>query len=282
MPNERRCAQLAAWGSAWLAGSVAFDDVLDAVTGSGRHVGGPGFGPGPNPVGTALAEWKRAGTSVLVLALPVPGDIRGLAGPVEFRTAALTAGEAVFGRDFGLTVLPGRDTPSSAGRELIWHRAEVGELPPDPVSMADAEHDLAESIRDTASLFARRGITSWLSDIAPALSDARRAGERLHLPASHPPRGVRLIAQAERLSAVLTVVDSDDTGQLTARAVAEREQALAPLRLAVRRALLAGYNAAAEDLSRPVSPGGPVPGSSRPGSAVRTPPADRGGPAAGR
>jgi hypothetical protein len=282
VPNERRCAQLAAWGSAWLAGAVAFDDVLDAVTGSGRHVGGPGFGPGPNPVGTALAEWKRAGTPVLTLALPVPGDVRGLAGPAGFRTAALAAGEAVFGRDFGLTVLPGRDTPSSAGRELIWHRAEVGELPPDPVSLADAEHDLTSSIRDTASLFAQRGVTSWLSDIAPALSDARRAGERLHLPASHPPRGVRLIAQAERLSAVLTVVDSDDTGQLTARAVADRDEALAPLRLAVRRALLAGYNAAAEDLSRPVSPAGPAPGSSQPDSAARTPPAGRGGPAAGR
>jgi hypothetical protein len=225
---------------------VAFDDVLDAVTGSGRHVGGPGFGPGPNPVGAVLTEWKRAGTSVLRLALPVPGDVRGLAGPSAFRADALTAGEAVYGRDCGLTVLSGRETPSSAGRELIWHRAEVSELPPDPISIADAEHDLTESIRETASLFARRGVTSWLTDIAPALSDARRAGERLHLPASHPPRAVRLIAQAERLSAVLTVVDSDGTAQLTAADVGERDQALAPLRLAVRRALLAGYNAAAE------------------------------------
>jgi hypothetical protein len=244
--NERRCAQLAAWGSAWLAGAAAFDDVLDAVTGTGRHVGGPGFGPGPNPVGAALAGWKQAGSSVLRLVLPVPGDVRGLAGPPSFRTAALTACQAVYGRDFGLTVLPGRDTPSSAGRELIWHRADYSELPPDPVSMADAEHDLTESIRETASLFARRGVTSWLTDIAPALSDARRAGERLHLPPSHPPRAVRLIAQAERLTAVFTVVDSDGTGQLTAAAVADRDQALAPLRLAVRRALLAGYNAAAE------------------------------------
>jgi len=246
VPNERRCAQLAAWGSAWLAGAAAFDDVLDAVTGTGRHVGGPGFGPGPNPVGAALASWKQAGSSVLRLVLPVPGDVRGLAGPAPFRTAALTAGQAVYGRDFGLTVLSGRDTPSSAGRELIWHRAEYSELPPDPVSMADAEHDLTESIRETASLFASRGVTSWLTDIAPALSDARRAGERLHLPPSHPPRAVRLIAQAERLTAVFTVVDSDDTGQLTAAAVADRDRALAPLRLAVRRALLAGYNAAAE------------------------------------
>ncbi len=220
--------------------------MLDAVTGAGRQVGGSGFGPGAHPVGAALTDWKRAGASVLRLALPVPGDVRGLAGPPPFRNAALTAGEAVFGRDFGLTLLPGRQTPSSAGQELIWHRAEVTELPPDPVSMADAEHDLTEAIRETASLFARRGVTSWLTDIAPALSNARRAGERLHLPASHPPRAVRLIAQAQRLTAVFSVVDSDGTGQLTAAAVAERDHALAPLRLAVRRALLAGYNAAAE------------------------------------
>jgi hypothetical protein len=223
--DHRRCARLAAWGSAWLAGTVRFDQVLDAVAGSGRQVGGPGFDrAGVHPVGAALTDWKRAGTAALRLALPVPGDVRGLAGPAELRTAALQAGQAVYGNEFGITVLAGPSTPSSAG----------------------PEHQLAEAIRDTASDFARRGATSWLSDIAPELSDARRAGERLHLPASHPPRAVRLIAQAERLTAVFAVVDRDDTGPLTATEVGERSQALAPLRLAVRRALLAGYNAPVE------------------------------------
>lgn len=247
MSDHRRCAQLAAWGSAWLAGTAAFDQVLDAVAGRHRHLAGPGFPPAAlHPVGAALTDWKQAGSVALRLALPVPGDVRGLAGSAEFRAAALAAGQAVYGAGAGVTVLAGPDTPSSAGRELVWHRDNVDELPPDPISLADAEHDLAETIRQTATDFASRGITSWLSDIAPALSSARRAGERLHLPASHPPRGVRLIAQAERLTAVLVVVDSDDTGQLTAAAHAERAALLAPLRLAVRRALLAGYNAPVE------------------------------------
>lgn len=247
MSDHRRCARLAAWGSAWLGGTEAFDDVLDAVAGPGRDIGGPGFETGrAHPVGAALTEWKRAATPALRLALPVPGDVRGLAGPTEFRTAALTAGQAVYGREFGVTPVPGPDTPSSAGREIVWHRAQVSELLPEDVSMADAEHELTEAIRETASCFAQRGITTWLSDIAPALSDARRAGERLHLPASHPPRAVRLIAQAERLTAMLRVIDADGTAQLTAAAFTERAEALAPLRRAVRRALLAGYNAAAE------------------------------------
>ena len=245
--SVRRCAQLAAWGTAWLAGSAAFDEVLDAVTTSARDTAGSGFeSTALHPVGSALTDWRRSGTSCLRLVLPVAGDVRGLAGEPAFRTAALTAGDAVYGNEFGLTVAEGRPTPSSAGQQVLWHRAEFADRPADHISLADAEHDLAEAIRDTASLFARRGAASWLSDIAPALSDARRAGERLHLPASHPPRGVRLVAQAERLAAVLTVVDADDTGELTATAMQERAIALAPLRIAVRRGLLAGYNAAAE------------------------------------
>jgi len=49
---------------------------------------------------------------------------------------------------------------------------------------------------------------------------------------------------------VFAVVDADDTGPLTAAAISQRSQALAPLRLAVRRALLAGYNAPIEVAAR--------------------------------
>jgi len=241
---------LASWGSAWLAGSSSFDDVLDAVAGGGRDRAGWGFDSlDLNPVGTALADWRRSGAEVLRLVLPIAGDVRGLAGSTPFCHQAVESGEAVLGTGYGVTVAVGPPVPTSAGPEIVWHRSEVTEIPADPISMADAEHDLAEAIRETASIFARRGAASWLSDVAPALSDARRAGERLNLPASHPPRGVRLAAQAERLAAVLTVVDADEAGELTAGALAERRIALAPLRIAVRRALLAGYNAHAEVLA---------------------------------
>jgi hypothetical protein len=213
-----------------------------------RHSAGAGFGPATvHPVSESLTAWKRCGAQVLRLALPVPGDVRGLSGPAAFRDVALTAGEAVYGTGFGVTAVMGRPTPSSAGPELIWHRGEVGTERPDPLSIPDAEHDLTEAIRETASELARRGSVSWESGVTPALSDARRAGERLYLPPAHPPRAVRLIAQAERLSAVLAVVDRDDTGELTVAGMRQRAETLSPLRLAVRRALLAGYNAALSD-----------------------------------
>ncbi|UQX90220.1 hypothetical protein M6D93_09520 [Jatrophihabitans telluris] len=245
---QRRCAQLAAWGTAWLQGRESFDSVLDAATGHGRPLPGPGFDATlvTNPVGAALFDLRAAGARSLRLVLPVAGDVRGLAGDPAFRDAALGAGEATFGGEIGLTCVAGPQTPSSAGPELRWWRTRALPANPDYLSVPDAEHDLTEAIRETASALADRGRTSWLADVAPALSNARRAGEKLNLPASHPPRAVRVIAQAERLSAVLTLVDSDDTGTVTAADVADRAAILKPLRMAVRRALLAGYNAGAE------------------------------------
>lgn len=245
--SHRYCAQLAAWGTAWLQGEVSFDDVLDAVGAGRRSLAASGFAEGElHPLGSALTDWRRSGASYLRLALPVPGDVRGLAGSTDFRKLALDNGEAVFGPGFGLTCALTPRTASSAHRALLWHRGDAAEQRPDFAPLADAEHDLTEAIRETASLLARRDAPSWLSDIAPALSDARRAGERLELPASHPPRAVRVIAQAERLAAVFRLIDRDDTGELTVAGMAERAQALNPLRIAVRRALLAGYNAAVE------------------------------------
>lgn len=245
--SHRHCALLAAWGSAWLQGYESFDVVLDAVSGGRPSVAGPGFPSGQQaPLSLALTDWRRAGAQALRLALPVPGDARGLAGSAEFRTAAMDNGQAVFGPEFGVTCSLSERTSSSAPRTLSWQRGPLAEAPSDYLAVPDAEHELTEAIRITASQLAGRDAPSWLSDVGGALSSARRAGERLNLPASHPPRAVRVIAQAERLFAVLRVVDADATGEVTARGMQERSEVLQPLRTAVRRALLAGYNAPAE------------------------------------
>jgi hypothetical protein len=48
------------------------------------------------------------------------------------------------------------------------------------------------------------------------------------------------------MAAVFDVIDAGQSGEVTAAGMQERDEALAPLRTAVRRALVAGYNAAAE------------------------------------
>ena len=108
---------LSVWANAWLAGSAAPDDVLDALSlWAPKHLvaaydsvtaGHTGL-PWPDldeasavmllqtlrttAVGPAPAARRTAPISVV---LPVPGDVRGLAAGTQFEYDALAAGEAV-------------------------------------------------------------------------------------------------------------------------------------------------------------------------------------------
>jgi len=107
-------ATLSVWANAWLAGKAAPDDVLDALSCwapshsvtaydavAAGHTGLPW--PDINDAGAvSLLQTLRtaagravAGTPSIRVALPVPGDVRGLAPGTQFERDALAAGEAV-------------------------------------------------------------------------------------------------------------------------------------------------------------------------------------------
>ena len=179
--------------------------------------------------------------------LPVAGDLRGLPGPAAFRSAALDAGEAVCGATLGLVPTVVDYAPSSAPSTVLWQAFAVGPAPVDQTVVAEAEYELSTAIRETAGALPPADLAGWMGDVTDALRDARRAGEKLNLPPGFPPRAVALVAQAERLQAVLDLARRHPTGGAVDRAgIAARDDALRPLAHAVRRARLAGYNALAE------------------------------------
>jgi hypothetical protein len=234
------CGPLAAWAGAWLNGTAAFDDVLTAAsleTPAGS----------PSALGEILIAWRQAQAQVR-LVLPVPGDVRGLSGPAAFRTAALDIGQAVVGvgREISVGALPlfVDHRPSSAPPTLTWQRFEIEQPIADYVSVTDAQYELTEAIRECASTLARLqlGAVGGDSDLPGELGAARRAGERINLPAGFPTPAVSLIAQAERMAAVLALASAASVAAGPADPV-ERTEVLAPLVVAVRRARLAGYNA---------------------------------------
>jgi hypothetical protein len=109
----------------------------------------------------------------------------------------------------------------------------------------EAQRELSEAVRDAASALAAAGVASAIDDVSEALADARRAGERLDLPPGFPAPAVRLVAQAERLQAVLDIAALDPAGGAIDRTgIAARADALRSLATAVRRARVAAYNAA--------------------------------------
>lgn len=243
-----RSGPLAAWAAAFFAGRVSVDQAADAVTreDAPHQVGGlPAFDVELVPLREVLIAWRRAGGGVRAI-LPVAGDVRGLPGPAAFRSAALEHGEAVAGSGLGVVPEVIDYAPSSAPTTVLWQAFEIGELPTDYVSVADAQYELTTAIRDSASALSAADVAGWIDDIADALHDARHAGEQLNLPPGFPVRAVALLAQAERLQAVLDLAFTDPTGGAIDRTgIAARTAALRPLATAVRRARLAGYNAEA-------------------------------------
>jgi hypothetical protein len=246
--SRLRSGVLAAWYSAWEGGCVGPDDVITAVVGADAPHQVTGVDDeASGPLSEGLIALRRTRSPVR-LVLPVAGDVRGLPGPAEFRTAALDAGEAVVGGGLGLVPRVVDYAPSSAPTSVLWQVFHTDTTAPDYISVADAQHELTTEIRESATALSSAGVSGWIEDIQDELSQARRAGERLVLPPGHPPRAVALLAQAERMQAVLDIAARDPHGGAIDRmGIAARASSLRPLATAVRRARLAGYNAVAEN-----------------------------------
>ena len=242
-----RSGVLTAWSSFWLAGEAAFDDVISRVMDGDephRIVGLPGT-EGEVPLGWLLPVLRERAPGGLRLLLPVPGDPRGLPGPGAFSTAALESGEAVIGGGIGLVprVTKHGSASSSQATSVCWVAHAAGEPTPDPLTVAEAEHGLTDATREAASTLAALDVASWRPAAADELARVRRC-HAPDLPPGYDARAVRLLAQADRLGAVLDLAATDSLdGALTGREAAARDAALRPLATAVRRARLAAYNA---------------------------------------
>jgi hypothetical protein len=241
-----RSGVLAAWMSAWFAGDAGPDEVVDAITGDDAAHQVSGLGLDLVALRDVLVTWRRANHPVR-LVLPVPGDLRGMPGPAEFRSAALDAGEAVCSGELALVPEITEYYPSSAPTAVVWHAHLVEPAPPDYLQLGEVGWELAQAIRDTATALRAADVAGSTTDVADALHDVRRAGEHLNLPPGFPPRAVALLAQAERMHAVLELAAADPEGGAVDRfGMSARAAALRPLEVAVRRARLAGYNVRAD------------------------------------
>jgi hypothetical protein len=244
--TARLCGSFAAWCSAWLQGGASFDDALAQAGVPGATVSDHTRAGGLSAVGDVLIAWRRDGAVDVRAGFPVAGDVRGVPGPAPFKSAALEAGSAVFAAGIGLIPERRAGRVTSAQQLITWHAYDCDPPPSDHVQLEEAAYELAETIRESATTLASADVRGWVEDVREELSDARRAGERLNLPAGYPQAAVRLIAQAERMAAVLAVAGADPTGAaIDRRSVAVHVEALRPLATAVRRARVAGYNALA-------------------------------------
>lgn len=229
-----RSAALALWFTGWVEGRVSLDDARDAVVGAdaAHHVTGLGDDPEALPLIVALGRLRGLGAHGAGLALPLPGDPLGLAGPVPFNTAALEAEEAVVlvGVDAGLV-------PHVAGAGVTWvvHEASALRQVPDP---AEADRALRQALLEAANALAELDVARWRPEVADELVSLRATSD-IALPPGVEGRAVRLASLAARCRRIVAMALEDDGAALTAAEADRRRRALTPLDHAARRGLVA-------------------------------------------
>lgn len=170
-------------------------------------------GEGSSPLDEAMLAALARTVEDWILALPRPGRLGPLRGPLSFTRAALDAGAAVIPRTGGAGWIPTRVGPA-----IQWLLVPA-ERPFPPVSSAETEHALADAMRAATGDLDRLGM----------VSGRRPAGDGAALPAAYPSRQRNAAARALRLVEACEAGLADESGLLHVHAAELRAQALRAL-----------------------------------------------------
>lgn len=273
---------LSVWANAWLAGAAAPDDVLDALSQwAPRHsvtaydavaAGSTGLPwPDVDHSGTmSLLQTLRTaagipvGTPAFSVALPVPGDVRGLPAGTQFQRDAVTAGEAIIIAgvpsshavglvpDFEFDDVDDDNAYEDSGEaELSGLGWTVYSMPAAPlvehIDLGEAEFALRSAVRSAADALGAIRAEAGGMDVA----DPRKLVEQVmessgqHRAPDHAPsRALRVLENAAHIDAIVTVSSGLMPIGLQSSSEAQiANEALRPLSAVVRSARLAAVSA---------------------------------------
>ena len=265
---------LSVWTNAWLAGQAAPDDVLDALSDwAPAHsvaaydavaAGRTGL-PWPDMDGTgamSLLQTVRAATGPrtsdglsnspsIALALPVPGDVRGLPAATQFQADALDTGEAVLvraadGTAIGLVpTFECDEEDESLVHTLLW---SVYSLPDFPVSdhmdLGEAEYALRPAVRSAAEALDGLQLVAGGEDPRALGEEVLQASCHHRTPDHAPDRAIRVLNTAAHVDAIITVSSGvAPIGTQSASQAHIADAAIRPLASVVRAARSAAVSA---------------------------------------
>lgn len=211
----------ALWLAANLYGHESFDDTEYALTelGGAQHMAGNPFGIAPvlKLIRNYTAGFRQrfSAQPALAITLAGPGTPVGLPAGTPAALAATNSGGAIIvstddARAYGCLV----PTPLPEGTQWLWF--ELDGYPPAPAYLLPGEADqlLTQATNEAATLIddARRylgvQVTSELSNPRLTVGTLTDYYEAPGLPDSIAPRAAKLIARADRVSAIVETVTS--------------------------------------------------------------------------
>ena len=245
---------LTVWANAWLAGTAAPDDVLDALSQWVPRHSVSAFDPvAAGHAGLVWPQNNDAGIMALLqtlrtaagprpgpepplrIALPVAGDVAGLPAGTQFQTDALSAGEAVIvtgDRGSAIGMVPQFIEDRAHGEMLEWTVYSLpGAPPPEQHDLGEAEYALRSAVRTAADALGAMGTGHRGADVNDPRGQIQQVLEatRQHRPPRDaPPRALRVLENAAHVDAIVTVSSGLTTGD-----------ALQPLTALVRSARIA-------------------------------------------
>ena len=159
-----------------------------------------------------------------LLALPVPGALAPLRGPVGLNTAALAAGEAAVASGGSVALVPQR-----VGQAVQW-RVHAAARPFAPPTLYEAERELSEAVLRAATTLTHLDVASGSR---PRLDDGPA------LAPGYPPRARLAADRAARLLAACDEALSSDGAAITLHEAEVRSRELRVVRSAAGQALCA-------------------------------------------
>ncbi|AFM17247.1 hypothetical protein Mycch_2474 [Mycolicibacterium chubuense NBB4] len=270
---------LSVWANSWLAGVAAPDDVLDALSAwTPRHSVTAYDSVAADRTGLPWPDLDDAGAVSLLqtmrtvarpagpgpaitLALPIPGDVRGLPPGTQFGRDAIAAGEAIVvgPPDAAVGLVPDFEYPDSGEIAddyefepelcaLSWTVYSLDTAPaPEHIDLGEAEYALRDAVRSAADALGTLRAGTSGSEVA----DPRRLVEQVldstrahRIPDHAPSRAVRVLENAAHVDAIITVSSGlIPSGLQSSSEVQIASDALRPLTSVVRSARLAAVEA---------------------------------------
>ncbi len=218
-------AVLATWLEACRLGLAGPDDLAEAVRGDDpRHLVA---GLPESPV-LELHELPARLSGVPSLALPAPGHLVGLGGPVALNLAAIEAGQAVVVGEVALV-------PEVDARTVVWRAHAAARVP--WVDDRESAVTLRTTLLEVTRRLVQLDVASWQPEIPDLLLNLRHR-TRLPLPPGFDPRRTETVERAVLCLEIVALARDVEAGAVSSYEIDQRHAALGDLDRAARTALV--------------------------------------------